>query len=59
VADAEAYRFQLSPDGTRIRFNVWNEKDFSYSIWEIRTDGTNLHPLLGGGWWNRADVPKN
>ncbi len=37
---------QFSPDGTRIRFHVWNGKAISNSIWEIRTDGTNLHPLL-------------
>ena len=42
---------KFSPDSTRIRFNVWNEKENSYSIWEIRTDGTNLHPLLPG-WRN-------
>ena len=42
---------QFSPDSTRIRFHVWKEKDFSNSIWEIRTDGTNLHPLLPG--WRR------
>jgi eukaryotic-like serine/threonine-protein kinase len=43
---------QFSPDSTRIRFNVWNDKDDSNSIWEIRTDGTNLHPLLPD-WRNR------
>ena len=42
---------RFSPDGTHIRFHVWKEKDFSNSIWEIRTDGTNLHPLLPG--WRR------
>jgi len=42
---------RFSPDGTRIRFHVWKEKDVSNSIWEIRTDGTNLHPLLPG--WRR------
>lgn len=42
---------QFSPDSTRIRFNAWNDKDDSNSIWEIRTDGTNLHPLFPG-WRN-------
>jgi Tol biopolymer transport system component/predicted Ser/Thr protein kinase len=51
MADAVAFRFQFSPDSTRIRFHVWKEKDVSNSIWEIRTDGTNLHPLLPG-WKN-------
>lgn len=45
--------FKFSPDSTRIRFHGWNEKENSYSIWEIRTDGTNLHPLLPG-WRNPA-----
>ncbi|MGB7727018.1 MAG: protein kinase [Candidatus Acidiferrum sp.] len=36
----------FSPDSTRIRFDAWNDKDNSNSIWEIRTDGTNPHPLL-------------
>jgi len=40
---------QFSFDSTRIRYNVW--KDNSTSLWEIRTDGTNLHPLLPG-WRN-------
>ena len=43
--------FQFSPDSARIRFSVWNDQDESNSIWEIRTDGTNLHPLLPG--WRR------
>jgi eukaryotic-like serine/threonine-protein kinase len=40
---------QFSPDSTRIRFNVWNAEDDSNSIWEIRTDGTNFHPVLPDG----------
>ena len=48
VADG-ASDLRFSPDSTRIRFNA--RKDNSMSIWEIRTDGTNLHPLLSG-WRN-------
>jgi eukaryotic-like serine/threonine-protein kinase len=40
--------FQFSPDSTRIRFTAGNDN----SIWEIRTDGTNLHPLLPG--WRKV-----
>jgi eukaryotic-like serine/threonine-protein kinase len=43
---------QFSPDSARIRFNVWNDKDDSNSIYEIQTGGTNLHPLLPD-WRNR------
>jgi DNA-binding winged helix-turn-helix (wHTH) protein/Tol biopolymer transport system component len=42
---------QFSPDATRIRFDVFENTMLSSSIWEIRTDGTNLHPLLTG-WRN-------
>ncbi len=40
---------RFSPDSNRIRFNA--RKDNSMSIWEIRTGGTNLHPMLSG-WRN-------
>ena len=36
----------LSPDGTRIRFIDW--ESLSFALWEVGTDGRNLHPLLGG-----------
>jgi tRNA A-37 threonylcarbamoyl transferase component Bud32 len=39
----------FSPDGSRIRFTA--DKDNSSSLWEVRIDGTNLHPLLPG-WHN-------
>jgi len=40
--------FRFSPDSTRIRFTFENEREQSLSIWEVRADGTNLHPLLPG-----------
>ena len=51
VANGVVWQTQFSPDSTRIRFGVWNDKERSSSIWEIRTDGTDLHPLLPG-WRN-------
>ena len=45
--------YQFSLDGTRIRFHLGNWDDNIRSIWEVRTDGTNLHPLLPG-WRNPA-----
>jgi len=48
-ANGAASGFQFSPDGTRIRFTFLNEGgERSLSIWEVRADGTNLHPLLPG-----------
>ena len=44
----------VSPDGARIRFTAHNITDNIYSLWEVRTDGTDLHPLLPG-WNNPAN----
>jgi Tol biopolymer transport system component len=35
-----------SSDGSRIRFSVLNVTTGSDSLWEVRDDGTNLHPVL-------------
>ena len=40
----------FSPDGKRIRFTSGSTNSPS-SIWELRADGTNLHPVLPG-WRN-------
>jgi eukaryotic-like serine/threonine-protein kinase len=41
----------LSPDGKTVRLSIHDFKTGSNSIWEISSDGTNLHPLLPG-WHN-------
>jgi serine/threonine protein kinase/Tol biopolymer transport system component len=38
----------FSRDNTRIRFTVSDNAAHTTSLWEVRTDGTNLHPLLPG-----------
>jgi len=40
----------FSPDETRIRFTVSNRLNSTSSLWEVRSDGTGMHPLLSG--WN-------
>ncbi|HTS38821.1 MAG TPA: winged helix-turn-helix domain-containing protein [Candidatus Solibacter sp.] len=43
----------FSPDGTRIRLTIRNPADVFIGpseLWEIRSDGTDMHPLLRG--WN-------
>ena len=40
-----------SPDGKRIRFTIGPADGTSAAIWEIRSDGTGLHPVLPG-WHN-------
>ncbi len=42
---------RFSPDGTRIRFHIRRAEDNSSGLWEIRADGSNLHPVLPG-WHN-------
>jgi Tol biopolymer transport system component len=37
---------QFSPDGARLRFTSFTENGFSFSIWEMKIDGTGLRPVL-------------
>jgi serine/threonine protein kinase/Tol biopolymer transport system component len=41
------YAAGFSPDGSRVRFSIQDQANTS-SLWEVRTDGSNLHPLLAG-----------
>jgi eukaryotic-like serine/threonine-protein kinase len=51
-APGPAYGVAFSPDGSRIRFSVQDEATAdSKSLWEVRSDGSNLHQLLKG-WHN-------
>jgi len=43
----EPSRPVFSPDGQRIRFTIIDEEHTS-SLWEMRSDGSKLHPLLPG-----------
>ena len=58
----QAFYLVYSPDGRRIRFTISDPKDNSSSIWEVQSDGSNLHPVLPGwhkpsseccGFWSR------
>lgn len=50
MVDGTASDLRFSPDGRRLRFSVLTPNgDFS-SLWELNSDGSNLHPLLSG--WN-------
>ena len=40
-----------SPDGSRIRFSVFEAETGADTLWETKGDGTDLHPLLPN--WNR------
>jgi Tol biopolymer transport system component len=41
----------VSPDGSRVRFTVANLPNNTAEIWEVRSDGSNLHPVFPG-WSN-------
>jgi len=41
-----AFGVRYSPDGRLIRFHVFQPQGEASSLWEMRADGTNLHPLL-------------
>jgi serine/threonine protein kinase/Tol biopolymer transport system component len=41
----------FSPDGSRMRFTVSNMINNTAEIWESRSDGSNMHPVLPG--WNK------
>jgi serine/threonine protein kinase/Tol biopolymer transport system component len=40
----------ISPDGARIRFSVIDSINGTSELWEVRSDGSGIHPLLPG--WN-------
>ena len=43
-----------SPDGTIVRFTVYDPERYASSLWEVARDGTGLHPLLPG--WNNPPL---
>jgi Tol biopolymer transport system component/DNA-binding winged helix-turn-helix (wHTH) protein len=48
------FNLRFSPDGGRLRFDMYDSKTSDNSLWEVRRDGSNLHPLLPG--WNPAPL---
>jgi Tol biopolymer transport system component len=52
IATAADFPVQLafSPDGTRIRFAVFNTSTNARTIWEANSDGSSVHPIFPG--WN-------
>lgn len=43
-----------SPDGTVLRFSLEDPRNANVSLWEVSTDGRNLHRLLAG--WNQGSI---
>jgi Tol biopolymer transport system component/predicted Ser/Thr protein kinase len=42
------FKPRFSPEGSRLRFSVVDFNSSDVSLWEMASDGTNLHPLLPG-----------
>jgi Tol biopolymer transport system component/DNA-binding winged helix-turn-helix (wHTH) protein len=54
AVSGEPSGLQFSPDGSRIRFSVARPESDSSELWEIRSDGSDLHPLFPG--WHSPPV---
>jgi len=48
TARGQTYAPRWSPDGSRLRYSVQDEKAGSSAIWEANVDGTGIHELLPG-----------
>jgi serine/threonine protein kinase/Tol biopolymer transport system component len=51
------YTLAVSPDGTRVRFALVNLPNNTSEIWEVRADGSDLHPIFPG--WNNPPNESN
>jgi len=45
-----AINLRASPDGSKLRFDLFDERNGSSAIWELSREGKGLHPLLPA--WN-------
>jgi Tol biopolymer transport system component len=54
TVSGEPTGLQFSPDGARIRFSIARPESDSSALWEIRSDGSDLHPLFSG--WHSPPV---
>jgi Tol biopolymer transport system component/DNA-binding winged helix-turn-helix (wHTH) protein len=45
-----AFRMRFSPDGSRVRLTLVNDRTHDASLWEVDADGTNAHKILSN--WN-------
>jgi eukaryotic-like serine/threonine-protein kinase len=48
TANGKPIWIRFSPDGSLLRFTVWDPDLSRGSLWEVRTDGTHLHRMLQG-----------
>jgi Tol biopolymer transport system component/DNA-binding winged helix-turn-helix (wHTH) protein len=50
TAQGTVFNLRFSPEGKRVRFDVYDNRTASSEIWEVKRDGTGLRPVLPG--WN-------
>ncbi|HET6180132.1 MAG TPA: protein kinase [Candidatus Sulfotelmatobacter sp.] len=54
TAPERPFAMSYSPDGSRISFTVSNPINTVNALWEARSDGSGMHPLLPG--WNNPSA---
>ena len=54
TVSGEPNGLHFSPDGSRISFSIARPESDSSALWEIRSDGSDLHPLFPG--WHSPPV---
>jgi Tol biopolymer transport system component len=54
TVSGEPNGLHFSPDGARISFSIARPESDSSTLWEIRSDGSDLHPLFPG--WHSPPV---
>jgi eukaryotic-like serine/threonine-protein kinase len=54
TASERPQRLAISPDGARINFTAASPTANTASLWEAKTDGTDLHEVLPG--WNKPPL---
>ncbi len=57
TVDGLPSRIRWSPEGRALRFTLSEPNRHSSSLWEVKSDGTNLHPLLPG--WSTPSSERN
>ena len=54
TVSGEPHSLHFSPDGSRISFSIARPESDSSALWEMRSDGSDLHPLFPG--WRSPPV---
>jgi eukaryotic-like serine/threonine-protein kinase len=47
---------RFSPDASHVRFTIIDDSDTSFSLWEVASDGSGLHPLFPNWHQDRGEA---